>query len=267
MHPILFRIGNLEIHSYGLMLAVSFLLGILWAVKRGEKRGIKQADIMDLSFLIVICAIAGSRILYVITHVQEFQGRWLDTVNPFQSNGQIGLSGLTLLGGVVLSAAAIIIFCIVRKIDMLRLMDVLAPCFGLGIFITRIGCFLNGCCFGRPSTLPWAMKFPIISPAGYTFQGVAIHPAQLYSSLYGLIITGVLVFLDRKKHRDGVIVAWFLVMYGISRFLVDFVRYYEECVQFSLLSFRLTVNQGISLGMLLAGAVLLLFCAGRRSQV
>jgi len=259
MHPILFRIGRLEIHSYGLMLAISFLLGILWAVKRSEKRGIKQTDIMDLSFLIVLASIIGSRALYVITHVEEFSGHWTDTFNPFQSSGQIGISGLTLLGGVVLSVITVIIFCVIKKIDILRLMDVLAPSFGLGIFITRIGCFLNGCCFGQPSDLPWAMVFPLISPAGYTLQGVHIHPTQLYSSLYGLIITGILFLLDKKKRHDGFIVAVFMILYGISRFFVDFVRYYEDCVKFPFMGYRFTVNQGISFLMLLAGVLILIF--------
>ena len=266
MHPILFRIGPLEIHSYGLMLAISFFVGILWASKRGEERGIKQSDVMDLSFIIVLCAIIGSRLLYVVTHLEQFRGRWTDTFNPFQSNGEIGISGLTMLGGVVLSAVAIVVFCVVKNINLLRLLDSLSPAFGIGIFITRIGCFLNGCCFGKPSDLPWSVVFPLTSPAGYTLQGLHLHPTQLYSSLYGILITVILVILDRKKRFDGFIVSIFLVFYGASRFLVDYVRYYEDSVKFLLLGFRFTVNQGISFLMVLSGAVIFFIFKNLRKE-
>ena len=84
MYPILFRIWKLEIHSYGLLLALSFLIGVYWSMHRGRKRGIKKDDIMDVFLFVVISAIIGSRLMYVLTHLSEFRGRWLDTFNPFQ---------------------------------------------------------------------------------------------------------------------------------------------------------------------------------------
>ena len=109
MHPVLFKLGRFEIHSYGLMLALSFLVGIYWAMSRSEKRGIHRNHIMDLSIIVIIAAIVGARIMYVVTHLAEFEGRWLDTINPIQSTGEIGIPGLTLLGGVLLSLVSIII--------------------------------------------------------------------------------------------------------------------------------------------------------------
>ena len=138
--------------------------------------------------------------------------------------------------------------------DLLRLGDVMAPSFGLGIFITRIGCFLNGCCFGKACGLPWAVTFPPTSPAGSVQQGLAIHPTQLYSSLYGLLITGLLIWLDRKPRFQGFVMSSFFVLYGTARFLVEFVRYSEPSVQAHMLG--LNINQVIALGMILAGAVL-----------
>jgi len=258
MHPVLFKLGRFEIHSYGLMLALSFLVGIYWAMSRSEKRGIHRNHIMDLSIIVIIAAIVGARIMYVVTHLAEFEGRWLDTINPIQSTGEIGIPGLTLLGGVLLSLVSIIIFCSIRHIPVLKLFDVAAPGFAFGIFLTRIGCFLAGCCYGLPCHLPWAMTFPMNSPAGSRFLGVAIHPTQLYSSLYGLIILITVLLLDRKPKFDGFLAAVFFMLYGISRFLVDMVRFYESVDQIYLWGIQLTFNQIISLSMFLFGLALMI---------
>jgi phosphatidylglycerol:prolipoprotein diacylglycerol transferase len=258
MHPILVKLGRLEIFSYGVMLALSFLIGIFWAMRRAEKRGLDKNLIMDLSVMIAISAIIGSRFLYVVTHLDEFKGRWLDTINPLQSTGEIGIAGLTMLGGVVLAIAVVVVFAKKKKMNLLVLCDVLAPMFALGIFLTRIGCFLNGCCFGKPCNLPWGMIFPLVSPAGSIFQGVRIHPTQLYSSFAGLVLTMTLIWLDRKPRFDGFITALFFIAYGAGRFLVDFLRYYETPAQFN-------VNQVISFLMFAAGIMLWIW-AGRKSK-
>jgi len=194
VHQTILKIGAFELRAYGLALAISFLLGILLAIKRGKKRGIDSNNIMDLAVLIVIGAIVGSRFLYVIAHLDEFKGRWLDTINPFQSTGQIGIAGLTMLGGVILALILSIIYLRVKKLPVLKFADAIMPSVALGIFITRIGCFLNGCCFGLPTTGPFGVIFPPDSVAGSLYPHIHIHPTQLYSSLDGLLIL-VLLFM------------------------------------------------------------------------
>ena len=255
MHPTLLRFGPLEIRSYGLMLAISFVIGILWAMARSDKRGIDRNRMMDMSMILIVSAIVGSRLMYILTHLYEFRGRWLDTVSPIQSTGEIGLPGLTMLGGVILCLIGLVIFCRMNKIPILKLSDVVAPCFGLGIFLTRIGCFLAGCCFGEPSDLPWCVVFPTASPAGSVHFGVHIHPTQLYSSLYGLIIVLIIIWLDRRPRFDGFITAVFFMLYGVSRFSVDFVRYYESTDQFRILHTAFTFNQLISFLMFTFGLI------------
>ena len=115
MFPVLLKLGRFEIHAYGLTLAISFLLGIYWAMARSSRRGLDKNQVMDLSLIVVLAAVLGSRLLYVVTHLEEFQGRWLDTINPFQSNGQIGIAGLSMLGGVILSLIAIVAYSAVKK--------------------------------------------------------------------------------------------------------------------------------------------------------
>jgi phosphatidylglycerol:prolipoprotein diacylglycerol transferase len=253
MHPVLLKLGPIAIHAYGLMLAISFMIGIYWAMARAPKRGIEKNDILDLSIVVVICAILGSRLFYVITHLDEFAGRWTDTFNPLQSTGEVGISGLSMLGGVVLVLIALVIYSRIKKISIIRLCDTIAPTFALGIGLTRIGCFLNGCCFGKPGDYAWCMKFPLNSPAGSVLQNVHIHPTQLYSSLYGFLILLVIVLVDRKKRPDGLLLSIFFMLYGIGRFFIDFVRYYEASVQFHFIGWAFTFNQAISLVLFLIG--------------
>lgn len=258
MHSKLFQIGPLEIHSYGLALAISFLLGIYLSMYRAKNRGVDPNNVVDLSVGIVISAILGARFLYVIFHLEEFRGHWLDTINPFQSSGQVGIAGLTMLGGFIAALLFSVIFMQLKKMPVLKISDIMVPALGLGIFITRIGCFLNGCCYGMPTEMPWGLVFPQESPAGYCFPGEAIHPAQLYSSFYGLVILGVTLFLERYKKFDGFLLFIFFILYGISRFTVDMFRYYENSmVLLKLGNMSISVNQGISLLLIVLGVVLI----------
>lgn len=257
MHPIL--IGSpsgFAIRSYGFMLALSFMLGIYLAARRARKAGIDPEHIMNLSIWIIVASIIGSRFLYVVYHLNEFKGHWLDTVNPFQ-NGQIGIGGLTMLGGVVLAIVVAYIYMRNKKMPFLLTCDTLIPSFALGIFLTRIGCFLNGCCHGVETNVPWAVTFTnnycAVAPH---LLDKPLHPTQLYSSLYGFIIFFVTLLVDKHKKFDGMLFYLFLVLYGVSRFLVELVRYHDNyfCV---LGGMEITINQIISLIMVLFGAIFL----------
>ncbi len=269
MQPVLFKIGAFELRGYGLMLALSFLLGIMLAVHRAKKRDVNPNHVMDLSVIILISAIVGSRFLYVIAHLDEFRGHWLDTINPFQSSGQIGLAGLTLLGGVILSFISSFIYLRRKKLPFLRFADVVIPSVGLGIFLTRIGCFLNGCCYGLPCEQGhFCLTFPPDSAAGSIFPGVPLIPTQLYSSLYGLIIFVVLLALDRRRHFEGYLFYWFLILYGLSRFIIDFFRYYESSmVLFEIGGKGLSVNQGISILFIISGVMALYYGSQRAKKI
>lgn len=267
MHPDIFKLGPLEIHSYGLMLALSFLLGIFLAMHRAKKENIDQNQIMDLAVIIVISAILGSRFLYVIAHLSEFRGHWFDVINPFQGDGRVGIAGLTMLGGFLAALFFGMLYLWKKKLPVLKTADIVVPSVGLGIFITRIGCFLNGCCYGMPTNGPFGVIFPPNSAAGYHFPNEAIHPAQLYSSLYGLIILVTLLLIERWKKFDGFMIYSFMILYGISRFVVDLFRYYEDSmVLFSLGNVSISVNQGISILMILTGAAFIAYNLSKRKH-
>lgn len=147
-----------------------------------------------------------------------------------------------------------------------RVGDAIAPAVAFGIFLTRIGCFLTGCCFGKPGSVPWAMVFPQSSAAGTMFPNTPIHPTQLYSSLYGLAIFGMLLFLGRFRRFDGFMFWSFVLLYSAARFGVDFVRYYEESMTlFHVGPTGISVNQGISVGFFVSGWVMLFVLSRKRT--
>lgn len=256
MHPELFHIGPFAIHSYGVMLAISFISAIFIAVKKGEKKGLKGEDIVNIGFIIIIASIVGARLFYVLFHLNEFRGRWIYAFWPVQEDGTIGLGGLILLGGFILSFVSALGYMLYKKLNFWKIADSMAPGIALGLFFTRIGCYLNGCCFGKACDLPWGVTFPHNSPAGSIMGDIHIHPTQLYSSLYGLIIFGILMWLDKRIKIDGILIGTFLILYGVARFIVDFYRYYES--QMFLVD-GLQFNQIVSLIMLVVGIGMIIY--------
>ena len=266
MHTTLIEIGPFAIRSYGLMLALSFLFGILIARWRARKAGLDFQKIMDLTVLVIIASILGSRALYVAFHFNEFSSNLLDIINPFQSSGEIGIQGLTMYGGVVLSILVGYWFLRRHRLHTWKVADVIAPSIAFGIFLTRIGCFLNGCCFGKRGDAPWCLVFPPDSAAGYYFPDLPIHPTQLYSSCYGLIIFAALLFLERFKKFDGYTFWLFILLYAVARFSIDFVRYYEEAMILSLGNVSISVNHVVSAGLFML-ALFMLIALSRKKTV
>lgn len=261
MFPVLIDLGRFKLHSYGLMMFIAFLLGIWIAHRRGKKAGLGESTVLDLSTIIILFGLLGGRLLYVLTHLSEFKGRWLDIISPIQSNGQIGFAGLVLLGGVILSFVAVLVYVYRKKINLLTILDVFAPSVALGIAIGRLGCYLNGCCFGLPTELPWGVVFPHGSPAGYIFPGVHVHPTQIYAFLYGVSLFLLLLWAEKRFTLfPGFTWSLFLIGYGTLRFLNELIRWHEEGLH--LINFAnggfITVSQTISLLMMLTGVVLFL---------
>lgn len=250
MHPTLLEFGRFTLHSYGVMLALSFLLGIYLASYRAKQRGIEVQRILDLSVYIILAAVIGSRLAYILFHLSDYKNI-LDMVAIWQG-------GATLYGGLVLSIAVSYLFSLKHRINFWVLADIISPSIALGMVFTRIGCFLSGCCFGAPTTVPWGIIFPPASPAGFyarSFgaEAVALHPTQLYASLASLVIVLVLLAGEKRLRKQGGVFGAFLILYGIDRFVVDFFRYYES----NMVAFGLSLNQLLSIALILGGMFLL----------
>jgi phosphatidylglycerol:prolipoprotein diacylglycerol transferase len=247
MHPVLFQIGPLAVRTYGFLLALAFILGIWFSAKRAKKLGNNIDWIPDLSLIILIAAIVGSRFFYVIRHLEEFEGHLWDMINPVQSSGEIGIGGLSMFGGLVLAIICSVIFLRLKKLNVQKIADVLAPSVMLGLGVARIGCFLNGCCFGLPTQSFLGVIFPPNSPAGYFYQDTRIFPIQLVASLMGFLIFGILLFIEKFKKFDGFTFWLMLTFYSVDRFIIDFFRYYEESMIFARIGeVNFSMNQALT---------------------
>jgi phosphatidylglycerol---prolipoprotein diacylglyceryl transferase len=263
MLPELFHIGSFAVRPYGLMLALSFIMGV-WYVQRAVARDKKPFDpYLSIASYMIFGGIIGARLVYVLLHLEEFTGNWLATISPVSHNSrgdiQIGIAGLNLYGGVLLAILFTVIYCRVKKLPLLEVFDYFAPTLGIGLAITRIGCFLNGCCFGKPTDLPWGIVFPDHSiPADtYAVEGLIhphLHPTQLYSSLYGLGLFLLLNFMIKRKKFTGQLVAILFMCEAVFRFFIEYVRYYEPDMMIQGTSF--TWNQVIAVGLFIAGTVI-----------
>ncbi len=243
MHPVLFRIGSLPINTYGLMLAISFLLGVKLASRRASRIGIPEDETVNLSIWIMVAAIVGSRAFYVLTHLEQYAGDPISMVAFWN-----GLYGLSMLGGVVLAMLVGFTWIAKKKWPVWSFADAVIPSFALGIFLTRIGCYFNGCCFGSETSCSTGVVFPQGSLPHSVFGLVPIHPTQLYSSAGGLAILLILLLSDRRKHFPGFIFTLFTGLYGVTRFGLEEFRYFDHDHTI-ILGQSFTDNQVISLGM------------------
>jgi phosphatidylglycerol:prolipoprotein diacylglycerol transferase len=246
MYPIIFRIGHFAVHSWGVMLACSVFAGISLSLKRAKTRELEPEIIPDVAFILLVAGIIGARIYYVVLHLEDFEQNLSLIVNPFTGE-TFGFGGLVLYGGLIGAIGAGFVYLHIKKVSFLDYADVIAPSLGFGIFLTRIGCFLNGCCYGKPTKLFFGVHFPSDSAAGAFQRRVAenscvmeseikLLPSQLFLSAGGLIIAFLVLFIGRKKLFKGFEFYVFLMLYAVDRFLIDFLRYYapdEKCGFFS----------------------------------
>ncbi len=274
MFPTILSLGPLEIRSYGLMLALGFLGGILLSSRRAKRLGEDPDHVYNLSVWIVLSSLIGARVYYVVTHYDEFRagetysllGRILIELRnmfwPVGADGQVGISGLIYYGGLIAATVVTIAYFRVHKLNIPKYLDILAPAIPLGEAFTRIGCFLNGCCFGHPTHAITGVIFPEYCAAGSYYPGIPIHPTQLYSAAAALVVLGLILLLERHKRFNGFSAILFFMLYAADRFILDFFRYYEEGMQ----SHGLSQNQILSLTILAVSSVAMIVLSRRAAE-
>ena len=234
MHGIAFQVFGLNVHWYGIMVALGFLASLaVLEYKRGYAR-MTSDQVIDLSIIIVVCGIVGARIAYVIQFFDQFR-------NDFWKVIRIDQGGLVFYGGFIL--AALVIFRYVRKhkLCMSRILDICAPAMAIGHAFGRVGCFVQGCCFGRPCQAFGVVYPPGTAPAARypdlnsVFLNIKLYgkaaasslqllPVQLFEAAGNLLLGLALLFLFRKIRKSGMIAACYFVCYGIMRFILEFFR-------------------------------------------
>ncbi len=262
-----FRDG-LPIFGYGFMLFVAVGVGTWVAAWRANKEGLSSDRIWDLAFVLFLSGITGARTFYLVQY-RDRVFKDVHTVRDFLFTVfNLSSGGIVLYGGLIAAAVGFFSFCAVNRIRPLALLDIITPSIFLGIGFGRIGCFLNGCCYGDECSLPWAVRFPrgsatfdalvekkLLDPDALWTQ--ALHPTQIYSALDGFILAALTAWYFSRRRRNGEVFAIGLTMYPITRFLIEFIRGDEPGIV------GLTISQWISVGMFVVAIGYMIFLSRR----
>ncbi|MGA1843553.1 MAG: prolipoprotein diacylglyceryl transferase [bacterium] len=253
MCPVLFKIGPFALYTYGLTLAIAFLAATAFIYRQAKNRGIDTGKLADLGFFVILAGIVGSRILFVLMYPAEYIRAPLKILKLWEG-------GLVFYGGILGGVIATIVLIKRYALPFWKTLDILAPALALAQAIGRMGCFMAGCCYGRPTDLPWGVVFT--NPNSLAPLGMALHPTQLYHSLANLTVFLILFSLLRKgKRASGQIFALYLCLYGLGRFFVEFFRGDWRIVLID----HLNLTQLISLLLVLGGVILYRLLGLRRT--
>jgi phosphatidylglycerol:prolipoprotein diacylglycerol transferase len=219
MYPELFRIGSFPINTYGVFLALAFLCAILITVRLAARDGLPREKIYDLSLWMLLASLIGSKILMLIVEPEYRE-------NPMQLLSLDFLrSGGVFYGGLI--GAILAGYFLMRRYNLpwWKTADACAPGIAIGNFFGRQGCFAAGCCWGKPTSLPWGVQF---SELGHQITGVPtgvhLHPAQLYESFAMLIVFFFLLWLHKHRRFSGQVILFYALIYSVIRFMNEFVR-------------------------------------------
>ena len=236
MYPVLFRIGSLEITSFGVMVALGALLGILLIRRELERSGVDSVKGTDAALVGVLGGLAGAKLLYVIEH-------WAEPL----SETLLSRGGMSWFGGLTGGVLAGIAWVLWQRLPLMTVLSAAAPALALGHAVGRIGCFLVGDDYGRPTSLPWGIAFPEGLPP--TLEPV--HPTQLYEAAFLFPFAYLLVRLRKGRMPDQRVFGIYLVGAGALRFLIEIVRVNVHVL------FGLTTAQLFSIAVVIVGLVML----------
>ena len=254
-------IPEINIFGYGAAMVCGFLAAAWLAGERAKREGLDPAIMWDIGMTVLLSGVIGARVFFIVKNPQNFFGANLNLLQTLIEIVNLTKGGLVLYGGVLLGIATFIWHCHRLRLSALRLADILLPAIFVGEIFGRIGCFLNGCCYGDPTTMPWAVQFPpgsvpfvmevqagVLDPQASC--SLPLHPAQIYSSINALILAIVTWNYYPRRGRDGSVLLLGWVLYPITRFCLEIVRG-DTPGEFGT---SLTIAQWVSIAMLIGAA-------------
>ena len=237
MQPVIIQIGKISIFSWGFMLAIAVIIAIIGISKLFDQEGYQRDMVLDLVILCVICGIVGARLAYVFTY--EWAAFVAHPLIIFSLQDG-GIKGLAWYGGLIGGLIPFVIYLRRKKLSFWAVADMFAPYLALGYALVRIGCFLNGCCYGNITDSACGVVFPFV-------DAFPRHPTQLYSAGLNIILFIILIRFYPKRKFSGQVFLLYIIGYAIYRFIVEFFRYSEIFVG------PLSLGQVYTLGLLLLG--------------
>ena len=220
MHPILFDLGPATIYTYGVLLASAYLLGLRLAMVRARARGLDQQRVLDLGIYIIISALVGAKLLLVVTDFRTF-------VNDPKELITLARSGGVFYGGLILAVSVALWYIRRIGLPLWTTTDVFAPGIALGHVVGRFGCFFAGCCWGKPTDVPWAITFtnPYAAANVGTPLNIPLHPTQLYEAGAELLILVLLLVTERRGRTFPGRTFWsYMFLYAVSRYIIEIYR-------------------------------------------
>ncbi len=245
MKPELFKIGPLTVHSYGFFLALAFMVGMLVSFWYLRRRFVDAYVVFELVLAAAVGGIIGARVFYVLGHWSEFSSRWWEAFKFWN------VQGLVFYGGFILGVAAAAALIKLRGLSIGEVMDAGGLAVPASLAVARVGCYLNGCCFGKSSGLPWAVTFPVETQRIMGMPANPLHPTQIYELIMDLAIFVILLAIHKRFRYRGEIMIAFIMLYAVVRFINEFFRFHVKSsgnLFFQVLS---------AAGFVLAGLVLL----------
>lgn len=220
MHPLLFEIHlgafSIPFHTYGLMIAIGFLLGIRTVRSLAAASALNPDEVSDLSLWLLIWGFLGSRILFVLTRFEEYAAHPVDILKVWEG-------GLVFFGGLILSTVYAFYHFRRHRLDPWKMMDVLAPGLVIAHAFGRLGCLGAGCCYGRPTALPWGVRFNSDLVEG-VFRGIPLHPVQAYEFVALMILYFGLLRVFQHRKLEGQVGLTYFMAYPLIRSVVEFFR-------------------------------------------
>jgi phosphatidylglycerol:prolipoprotein diacylglycerol transferase len=218
--PQLLGIGPITLYTYGVLLAAAYLLGLKLATVRAKARGLDQTRVLDLGIYIIISALIGAKLLLLFTNLHGF------LENPRELTSLIW-SGGVFYGGLILAVIVAVIYIQRVGLPLWTTCDVFAPGIALGHVVGRIGCFFAGCCYGKPTTMPWGVTFtdPFAAVNVGTPLNIPLHPTQLYEAGAEALILAVLLATESRGRRFPGRTFWlYMFLYAVSRYVIEMFR-------------------------------------------
>jgi phosphatidylglycerol---prolipoprotein diacylglyceryl transferase len=259
MLPRLFHIGSYTQATYGVLVALAFLVAISVTSRLARRAGLNSDAVVNLGIVCGLSAIVGAKIMMYLVDIREY----IDHPGEIFSVASLQAGGV-FYGGLIAALIAAVIYMRRHHLPALRTADVFAPGIALGHGIGRLGCFAAGCCYGLPTKLPWGVRFTNpLSQVSPELLGIPLHPTQLYESAAEFLIFGILYWRVRRQHPPGAIICLYLILYSTVRFLVEFVR--DHPGEPNPFGGPLNTSQWISLALGALGAAYFLRKLGRVS--
>jgi phosphatidylglycerol---prolipoprotein diacylglyceryl transferase len=212
--------GTVTVYTYGVLLAAAYLLGLQLALTRAKARGLDSTRVMDLGIYIIISALVGAKLLLLVTNFQAFKANPAELFNLFREAG-------VFYGGLILAVVVALLYIRRVGLPLWTTCDVFAPGIALGHVVGRFGCLFAGCCFGKPTNVPWAITFkdPFAASNVGTPLGVPLHPTQLYEAGAELLILIFLLTTEKSGRKFPGRTFWlYMLLYAISRYIIEFYR-------------------------------------------